>query len=133
MLEPWRFIVDRKRVHKTLSSSSLTRNYDIPALTCPENSVYNPAIVGCPRTCTDPEGKSKCDTVPQEGCECADGYVLSGEKCVLEDECGCFYNDQYFPVRILIIKNILQIISVYSEYTDGEIDIDLCSLTPMGL
>lgn len=105
MLEPWRFIVDRKRVHKTLSSSSLTRNYDIPALTCPENSVYNPAIVGCPRTCTDPEGKSKCDTVPQEGCECADGYVLSGEKCVLEDECGCFYNDQYFPVRILIIKN----------------------------
>ncbi|XP_048735098.2 IgGFc-binding protein-like [Ostrea edulis] len=77
----------------------LWRKSDFCPLTCPENSVYNPAIVGCPRTCTDPEGKSKCDTVPQEGCECADGYVLSGEKCVLEDECGCFYNDQYFPLN----------------------------------
>lgn len=71
----------------------------ILAMTCPENSVYNPAIVGCPRTCADPEGNSKCKAIPQEGCECKEGHVLSGGKCVVEDDCGCFYNNQYFPVR----------------------------------
>lgn len=73
----------------------------ILAMTCPENSVYNPAIVGCPRTCADPEGNSKCEAIPQEGCECKEGHVLSGGRCVVEDDCGCFYNDQYFPVSSL--------------------------------
>nr|XP_034323367.1 zonadhesin isoform X3 [Crassostrea gigas] len=74
------------------------RRSDFCPMTCPENSVYNPAIVGCPRTCADPEGNSKCEAIPQEGCECKEGHVLSGGRCVVEDDCGCFYNDQYFPL-----------------------------------
>ena len=70
---------------------------------CPDNSVYSPAIVGCPRTCADPEAETQCEAIPQEGCQCKEGYVLSGEKCVIEDECGCFYNDQYYPVWPLML------------------------------
>ncbi|XP_078313062.1 zonadhesin-like isoform X2 [Crassostrea virginica] len=77
------------------------RRSDFCPMDCPDNSVYSPAIVGCPRTCADPEAETQCEAIPQEGCQCKEGYVLSGEKCVIEDECGCFYNDQYYPLNSL--------------------------------
>lgn len=71
----------------------------ILVMICFENFVYNLVIVGCLCICVDFEGNSKCEVILQEGCECKEGYVFSGGKCVVEDDCGCFYNDQYFFVR----------------------------------
>merc|ERR1712002_144918 len=61
---------------------------------CPSNSHYVTALSGCPRTCGDKRG-SKCSKSigltlsGAEGCECDEGFVLSGDECVPEDQCGC--------------------------------------------
>jgi len=62
---------------------------------CAENSHYVPALTSCPKTCADRDG-SICDAhaglqrfLKVEGCECDDGFIWSGSKCVQEDYCGC--------------------------------------------
>jgi hypothetical protein len=56
---------------------------------------------GCPATCTDPTAPSKCTIEAREGCFCKPGFVLSDDKCIKQEECGCKdSNGDYFPVSI---------------------------------
>merc|ERR1719431_1118046 len=62
---------------------------------CPENSHYVPALTECPKTCADRDG-SICEGnlglerfSKVEGCECDEGFIWSGDECVIEDYCGC--------------------------------------------
>merc|ERR1712183_390659 len=65
------------------------------AYVCPENSHYVASMTSCPRTCLDPEGTICQDNmglqrfIGAEGCECDEGYLWSGYKCVKEEVCGC--------------------------------------------
>ncbi|XP_074075051.1 IgGFc-binding protein [Macrotis lagotis] len=61
-------------------------------MTCPPNSVYSPCGSACPLSCFQASGPSDCDSRPcVEGCVCKQGYLLSGDKCVLASDCGCQY------------------------------------------
>nr|ALR88611.1 von Willebrand type d domain protein-like m4n [Saccoglossus kowalevskii] len=63
-------------------------------LPCPPNSAYNPCMTPCPETCLFAES---CAGEPcVEGCECDNGYVLSGNICLLETNCGCFDSDDLY-------------------------------------
>ncbi|KAK3092565.1 hypothetical protein FSP39_004471 [Pinctada imbricata] len=75
------------------------RSKDFCPLTCRKNEQYNPAIVDCPATCQHPEGPEICNVAPQEGCECKEGFVLSGNQCVREEDCGCWFKDEYYPIN----------------------------------
>ena len=36
-----------------------------------------------------------------EGCSCKSGFVLSGNECVAEEECGCKIDNKYYKVDIM--------------------------------
>jgi len=58
-------------------------------LDCPANSKYSPKATQCPNTCSDPDASTQCSLEDAEGCECTDGYIMSGTKCVPKNQCGC--------------------------------------------
>ncbi|XP_069598457.1 IgGFc-binding protein-like [Ranitomeya imitator] len=66
------------------------------ALPCPANSHYEFCGNACPATCTDRTAPSRCTDACVETCQCNDGFVLSGDKCVPISGCGCTYNGAYY-------------------------------------
>ncbi|KAM4014679.1 IgGFc-binding protein-like isoform 2-T2 [Anomaloglossus baeobatrachus] len=74
-------------------SSSINCGYE-----CPPNSTYTRSqwcISDCQRTC-EIGLPLPCALQCQEGCQCNTGYMLSGDTCVLQDDCGCSSDDQYW-------------------------------------
>ena len=60
-----------------------------PALACPPNSRYTLCAKLCPDTCHSTFSGMACQNRCVEGCECNQGFVLSGLQCVPQSECGC--------------------------------------------
>ncbi|XP_066462519.1 IgGFc-binding protein-like [Eleutherodactylus coqui] len=65
-------------------------------LLCRANSHYEFYGNPSPNTCTDRSAAVRCMDDCVETCQCNDGYVLSGDKCVTISECGCTYNGAYY-------------------------------------
>ncbi|XP_064522311.1 IgGFc-binding protein-like isoform X3 [Pseudopipra pipra] len=72
------------------------RNATFCPVACPPNSHYNPCTSACPATCTDPLASKNCSKPCVEGCECNNGFVISGGQCVSMSNCGCLQNDKYY-------------------------------------
>uniref|UniRef100_A0A3P9N5B4 VWFD domain-containing protein n=1 Tax=Poecilia reticulata TaxID=8081 RepID=A0A3P9N5B4_POERE len=68
------------------------RNNTFCPLPCPTNSHYSDCTPPCPPTCSDlfPIFCHLPPTTCVEGCQCNAGYVLSDDKCVALDKCGCY-------------------------------------------
>uniref|UniRef100_A0A8C6DGL5 Zonadhesin n=1 Tax=Moschus moschiferus TaxID=68415 RepID=A0A8C6DGL5_MOSMO len=58
-------------------------------LACPPNSRYTLCAKLCPDTCHSTFSGMACQNRCVEGCECNQGFVLSGLQCVPRSECGC--------------------------------------------
>lgn len=69
----------------------------LTALQCPVNSHYEPCGTACPASCVDQDAPKECKKSCLEGCQCNDGFVLSGDKCVALAQCGCSYENRYYP------------------------------------
>uniref|UniRef100_A0A8C7E3Z3 VWFD domain-containing protein n=1 Tax=Naja naja TaxID=35670 RepID=A0A8C7E3Z3_NAJNA len=65
-------------------------------LVCPPNSHYELCSRSCQQTCDSLYSSLPCSTYCTEGCVCDEGFVLSGDRCVPLDECGCNYQDRYY-------------------------------------
>uniref|UniRef100_A0A8C6SH00 Tectorin alpha n=1 Tax=Neogobius melanostomus TaxID=47308 RepID=A0A8C6SH00_9GOBI len=74
-----------------------TRNFC--ALTCPEFSQYQICTSACPASCSDLTSQLYCAHPCTEGCQCDSGFVLSGSRCVLREDCGCEHNGAYYPLN----------------------------------
>ncbi|XP_048869418.1 alpha-tectorin-like [Brienomyrus brachyistius] len=72
------------------------RNYTNCGLSCPPNSHYELCGTSCPATCPNLSFPFPCTQPCQEGCQCNDGFVLSGSQCLNPSACGCYYNGQYY-------------------------------------
>eukprot|EP00106_Octopus_bimaculoides_P009528 XP_014776970.1 PREDICTED: neurogenic locus notch homolog protein 2-like [Octopus bimaculoides] len=59
---------------------------------CPNNQEYKGKVLKCQPSCIN---KTLSCTRYTEGCVCKPGFLLSGEECVSESECGCFKNGIY--------------------------------------
>ncbi|NXB55067.1 ZAN protein, partial [Leucopsar rothschildi] len=65
-------------------------------LQCPPNSYYDPCMTGCPATCVDQQAPQNCSKPCVEGCACSSGFLLSGDTCVPEANCGCLFEGNYY-------------------------------------
>ncbi|XP_069920547.1 zonadhesin isoform X2 [Oryctolagus cuniculus] len=68
------------------------RNSSFCPLACPAYSTYTNCLPSCSPSCFDPDGGCEGARAPSscaEGCTCQPGYVLSKNKCVAKDQCGC--------------------------------------------
>ncbi|XP_072472336.1 IgGFc-binding protein-like isoform X3 [Notamacropus eugenii] len=65
-------------------------------MTCPTHSHYELCGSSCPNSCTDPTLADRCQTPCQEGCQCDQGFVLSGTDCVPLAQCGCTLEGRYY-------------------------------------
>ncbi|XP_059389537.1 IgGFc-binding protein [Carassius carassius] len=71
------------------------RNATFCTPSCPPNSHYNPCAPGCTETCVN-LSVHNCSRPCAEACQCDRGYILSGQTCVPQAECGCFYQGRYY-------------------------------------
>ncbi|XP_008303994.1 zonadhesin, like, partial [Stegastes partitus] len=71
------------------------RNNTFCPLKCLPGSHYDPCGPACSQpSCQDPAGsEGSCNHPCVEGCICDSGLVLSGDKCVPINECGCHDED----------------------------------------
>ncbi|KAK9394610.1 IgGFc-binding protein [Crotalus adamanteus] len=63
---------------------------------CPENSHHVSCGSRCPATCSSLNAPVFCTLECVETCQCNDGYVLSIDKCVPIESCGCSHNGVYY-------------------------------------
>ncbi|XP_072039344.1 IgGFc-binding protein-like [Amphiura filiformis] len=73
---------------------------------CPPGSHFSSCISGCPATCIDPDPNTPCVHPCTEGCECDEGKVLSGDRCVDRAQCGCNVDGLgYIPAGTSFLTN----------------------------
>ncbi|KAJ7304150.1 hypothetical protein JRQ81_011679 [Phrynocephalus forsythii] len=66
------------------------------SIPCPQNSHYELCGTGCPATCQDLSTPESCEASCTEGCFCDSGFVLSGDRCVPLEACGCVHQGRYY-------------------------------------
>ncbi|KAL4608607.1 alpha-tectorin [Arapaima gigas] len=72
------------------------RSWSFCALTCPRFSHYQICTSACPASCSDLTSHLYCTHPCTEGCQCDEGYVLSGSHCVRKEDCGCERDGLYY-------------------------------------
>lgn len=70
----------------------------LPALTCPPKSHYQLCARTCEHTCAGVSAPPPCTERCFEGCQCAEGLLFDGARCVLPGTCGCLHQGRYFQV-----------------------------------
>ncbi|KAM9852278.1 IgGFc-binding protein-like isoform 2-T2 [Aulostomus maculatus] len=66
-------------------------------LPCPAGTHYEACGSACPATCVSPERGKQCKAPCVEGCQCNEGLVFSGDRCISKSSCGCQYQGKYYP------------------------------------
>ena len=66
---------------------------DVLGILCPEGMKYAANMPACIPTCSESCDVQPILILPVEGCMCAPGTVLNGDKCSPIAECGCVLPD----------------------------------------
>ncbi|XP_054854871.1 IgGFc-binding protein-like [Eublepharis macularius] len=77
---------------------SAWRSKDFCALACPAYSHYELCNKLAHGLCSGSWLQNFSVPVCSEGCSCDDSYFQSGNKCVLQEECGCEHDGRYYNV-----------------------------------
>ncbi|KAL0178946.1 hypothetical protein M9458_024388, partial [Cirrhinus mrigala] len=62
---------------------------------CPADTHFELCGTSCPASCPSLSFPFQCTLPCQGGCQCNDGLVLDGDRCVPPTGCGCRYNGHY--------------------------------------
>ncbi|XP_076156227.1 zonadhesin-like [Alosa pseudoharengus] len=94
--------------------------YPIAELTCPPNSDFLECGPSCVPTCQKPKiSSSICTLNCVSGCFCRPGFVLSGNRCVAVDKCGCLdeNNNYYEPGEVVFGDGCSKLCRCAGNYT----------------
>ncbi|XP_077455262.1 IgGFc-binding protein-like [Stigmatopora argus] len=72
-------------------------------LTCPSGSHYELCSSSCSSTCASLERSDPCPMC-QEGCQCDDGLMSDGDRCVPLEKCGCVVDGYYYKSSTSVLK-----------------------------
>ncbi|XP_066196418.1 IgGFc-binding protein-like [Sylvia atricapilla] len=72
-------------------------------LTCPPKSHYQLCARTCEHTCAGVSAPPPCSERCFEGCQCAEGLLFDGARCVLPGTCGCLHQGRYFQIAETIL------------------------------
>ncbi|KAM7382747.1 hypothetical protein PAMP_002464 [Pampus punctatissimus] len=70
---------------------------------CPQHSHYEVCADTCAGTCASFNDPFSCSESCFEGCQCDDGFVSDGNRCVPLDNCGCVHNGRYLTVGEAVV------------------------------
>ncbi|XP_047662628.1 MAM and LDL-receptor class A domain-containing protein 1 isoform X2 [Tachysurus fulvidraco] len=73
-------------------------------LACGSNSHFNACSSECPATCSSLDAAEDCGRC-QERCDCDDGFLLSGGRCVPMEDCGCWADGQHYEIGERFMKD----------------------------
>ncbi|CAN8217949.1 unnamed protein product [Coccothraustes coccothraustes] len=74
--------------------------------TCPANSIYSLCTNTCANICTG--NTTTCPQTCTEGCQCHQGSVFDGHRCIPKDYCECFSNGEYYKPREMLFQDHCQ-------------------------
>ncbi|CAN2388181.1 binding of sperm to zona pellucida, partial [Pristimantis euphronides] len=81
------------------------RTEDFCSFNCEPHSHYTTCADMCSSTCASIYDTYECSDLCDEGCECNEGYVFDGQKCISLDECGCFDNGRYYQANEIVLTD----------------------------
>ncbi|XP_051901395.1 IgGFc-binding protein [Pristis pectinata] len=75
------------------------RSKDFCPLPCPANSHYQLCVDSCGTSCASTVTPTACDHRCSEGCQCDQGFAMSGNECVHVESCGCIHQGRYLKAN----------------------------------
>ncbi|XP_035683938.1 mucin-5B-like isoform X1 [Branchiostoma floridae] len=112
------------------------RTADLCPMDCPANSHFSTCTSACPATCVNPSAPDNCNLPCEEGCECDEGYVLSGQECVLQTNCGCIDDEGFYHALGDVWQDDGEMCECLAEDTivcEGLTRTDLCARPARGI
>ncbi|KAM7070917.1 IgGFc-binding protein-like [Acridotheres tristis] len=82
---------------------AFTECFHITALTCPPKSHYQLCARTCEHTCAGVSAPPPCSERCFEECQCAEGLLFDGARCVLPGTCGCLHRGRYFQIAETVL------------------------------
>ncbi|XP_071836829.1 uncharacterized protein [Apostichopus japonicus] len=95
-------IVDEWSQYSIQSLGEEGGNADPDPEWCPSNTRFSNST--CERRCTEPNTCITSGSMESERCICPDGYMIQGEDCIPESQCGCFLQEKG---RVLNIRQCI--------------------------
>ncbi|XP_051901322.1 IgGFc-binding protein-like, partial [Pristis pectinata] len=65
----------------------------------PRNSHYQLCVDSCGTSCASTVTPTACDHRCSEGCQCDQGFAMSGNECVHVESCGCIHQGRYLKAN----------------------------------
>ncbi|XP_072911798.1 IgGFc-binding protein-like [Hemitrygon akajei] len=82
------------------------RNVAKCPLDCPPHSHYELCADTCQSTCASLTEHRECPSPCFEGCVCDSGFLLKGDRCVPDKECGCLGNGHYYQLGETVVQDM---------------------------
>ncbi|KAM8973916.1 von Willebrand factor isoform 2-T2 [Pelodytes ibericus] len=72
---------------------------------CPFGMEYNECATPCVKTCRSLDINEVCQEQCMDGCNCPEGKVLDGDRCIDATECSCIHSGQRFSMGSTILQD----------------------------